>query len=66
MAKYRTTLRPAGFGGLPHGLSWEYVELPHDSQRTDLPRSAYPYGVVSCRELTAAEIERFNLVKVEG
>lgn len=63
--RYRTTLRPAGFGGMPAGVRWEYVEAPPDlaGDRPDLPRSSWRYGVVSTdRALTAGEMAHFDIV----
>lgn len=68
---YRTTLRPAGFGGLPIGVSWRYVELPRDDfYRGHLPLvavSRHRYGVIETdRELTPAELRHFDIEPVEG
>ena len=68
MARYRTTLRPAAFGGLPHGVGYRYVEAPYDlllpgSMPPDMPRSKHRYGVVETdRELTPEELEHFDIV----
>ncbi len=65
MNRYRTILRPAGFGGVPHGVKWDYVEAPSDVNRPDLPRSAYRYGVIETdRPLTKAEMDHFDIATV--
>ena len=65
---YRPLLRPAGYGTLPPGVRWEYVETPamHGlANRPELPRSMHTYGViVTDRALTAEERERFDLREV--
>ena len=61
---YRPTLRPAYSGGMPPGVKWEYVEAPFDlhGKRADIPASKHRYGLVkTSRELTADEIEHFDL-----
>ncbi len=68
MPRYRTTLRPAGGGGLPPGVRWQYVELPTDFagpalRNPPVPFSRHLYGVVETdRELTPAELEHFSIV----
>jgi hypothetical protein len=66
---YRTTLRPAGFGGLPPGVSYEYAEaptMPGLCGNLNIPTSRYRYGVVRLsRELTPEEMEHFDIVLVE-
>ncbi len=66
MPRYRTTLRPAGFGGLPQGVGYIYVEAPPDlveSMRWIGPVSRHRYGVIETdRELTAAELDHFDIV----
>lgn len=62
--EYRTTLRPAAFGGMPSGVRWDYIEAPADiaHNRRDLPLSTHRYGVVRTeRPLTAAEMEHFDI-----
>lgn len=64
--RYRTTLRPAGGGGLPPGVRWQYIEVPADDWREiHLPRSRHRYGVIETdRELTQDELEHFDIVPV--
>lgn len=68
MARYRTTLRPASFGGVPSGIGWRYVEAPADlllpgAMPASMPRSRHRYGVIETdRELTPAELEHFDIV----
>ena len=65
MNTYRPILRPASFATLPSGIKWEYVELPWDSRRTDLPRCNTRYGIISTdRRLTENERISFDLVIV--
>jgi hypothetical protein len=61
--RYRTVIRPVGFGGLPHGVKWEYVEAPRSlTTRPDLPCSDYTYGVFTTdRPLTREELDRFDI-----
>ena len=67
MPKYRPLLRPAGFGSLPQGLEWTYVEAPrYVTRRPDLPTSPHYHGVIECRDLTQDEMARFDLEKVEA
>ena len=64
---YATIYRPAGFGGLPSGVGWHYVEAPFDLAhvRTDIPPSKKRYGVVeTSRELTDYEIATFQLERI--
>ncbi len=67
MARYRTTLRPAGFGGLPSGVGWRYVEAPDDlllpgSMPPTMPRSRHRYGVIETdRDLTPEELDHFDI-----
>jgi hypothetical protein len=63
---YRLLYRPASFCTLPDGLQWEYVEAPASiaDRRPDLPRSAHPFGVIRCRELTADELTAFEIEPV--
>jgi hypothetical protein len=67
-ARYRPTLRPAGFATLPAGVRWTYVEAPEMeglANRPDLPRSRWRYGVIEVdRPLTAEETKRFDLEAV--
>jgi hypothetical protein len=66
MNRYLPVLRPASFSTLPEGLAWTYVEVPHYiTKRPDLPKSKHPHGVIECRELTADECERFDLLEVK-
>jgi len=61
---YRPVFRPPGYGTLPHGVRWNYVEVPLRLAHTrpDLPVSAYTYGIISTeRELTAQERATFDL-----
>jgi hypothetical protein len=63
--RYIPLLRPASFCTLPQGLDWTYVEAPrYVTKRPDLPTSRHPHGVIECRDLTAEEIERFDLREV--
>jgi len=66
--RYRTTLRPAGFGGVPMGVQWHYVELPRDHPGhlfQDTPRGTYNFGVIETdRPLTKAEMEHFDIIAV--
>lgn len=66
--RYRTIYRPAGGGSLPPGLSWRFVEAPHDGfwgKVVDMPVSRYRYGVVEVdRELTAEELATFQIEAV--
>ncbi len=69
MARYRTTLRPVGDGGIPAGIGWHHVEAPADFQflprfmRADMPRSPHRYGVIETdRDLTPAELDHFDIV----
>lgn len=70
MPRYRTTLRPAGGGGLPWGLKWTYAELPSDAfdlhaRLPHMPVSRYRYGVVETdRELTPDELRHFDIEPV--
>ena len=66
MNRYRTTLRPAGFGGVPEGVSWRYLEWPSmmGFGRADIPTSRHRYGVIETdRPLTKAEMEHFDIVE---
>ena len=67
--RYRTTLRPAGFGGIPSGVGWQYVELPTDNLDAHLypnkPVSRHRYGVIETdRPLTANELDHFSIEEV--
>lgn len=68
MNRYRMMYRPAGFGTLPRGLAWHYVEAPHMHGlcgNADLPRSRHSFGVIETdRPLTANECETFEIVAV--
>lgn len=69
MPRYRTTLRPAPFGGVPQGVGWHFVELPPDYilNHGDTPRSRHLYGVIETdRELTPQELKHFDIVPVEA
>jgi hypothetical protein len=62
---YRTTLRPAGFGGLPQGVTYQYVETPSDGSVNlpSIPVSRLRYGVIKTdRPLTADEMQHFDIV----
>ena len=64
MPRYRTTLRPAPFGGVPVGVTWRFVELPRDYtlNHGDLPRSQHRYGVFETdRALTPEELRHFDI-----
>lgn len=67
---YRPVLRPPGYATLPHGVRWDFVEVPPRlaHMRPDLPVSAYYYGIISTdRELTARERATFDLaIYVQG
>jgi hypothetical protein len=63
MFTYRPTLRPASFSTLPQGIRWDFVEVPVDVRRPELPLSRHRYGVIAVnRRLTADECDRFGLV----
>jgi len=68
--RYRTTLRPAAFGGLPAGVGYRYVELPPEpwayaGQAGNLPISRHRYGVIETdRELTPQDLDHFDIVPV--
>ena len=67
MNRYRTTLRPPAFGGLPPGVGWKYIEVPPDGTRYSdkLPVSKYPYGVIETdRPLTFAELQHYDIERV--
>lgn len=66
MNRYRTTLRPAPFGGMPSGVRWQYVEVPPDHpHESDPPRSRHRYGVVETdRALTPEEMRHFDIVEL--
>jgi len=66
MNRYRTTLRPAGFGGLPAGVGWRYVEAPTDGLcPSDIPPSRHRYGVIETdRALTSGELSHFDIEPV--
>lgn len=76
MPRYGMTLRPPGYGGVPIGVSWHYVEAPtvrllaqyrKPGSVEELPQGRYPHGTIeTSRELTAAELSHFDIVKVEG
>lgn len=69
MPRYRTTLRPAPWGGLPPGVPWRFVEAPQDMTGGPLdylPRSRYRYGVIETdRPLTAKELRHFDIIEVD-
>lgn len=65
--RYRTTLRPPGFGGLPSGVGYSYAEAPSDGSVNlpNIPTSRHRYGVIeTSRPLTAEEMEHFDVVWV--
>lgn len=67
MNRYRTTLRPPAFGGLPQGVTWKYVEAPPDGRKysDNLPVSKYLYGVIETdRPLTAKELDHYDIKRV--
>ncbi len=68
-SRYRTTLRPAGSGGLPEGVQWQYVEVPPgnlDAQVCGKPVSRHRYGVIETdRALTPAELRHFDIEEVK-
>jgi hypothetical protein len=61
--RYFLKYRPASFCTLPRGVSWQYVEAPHEGcNRPDIPSSKYRHGVITTdRPLTAAEMEQFEI-----
>lgn len=62
MTRYSMKYRPPGFCTLPKGLEWDYVEVPSDSRRFDLPVSSRPYGIFTTdRPLTPEELEAFEI-----
>jgi hypothetical protein len=67
MALYRPLLRPAGYGTLPSGVSWQYVEWPSmmGFGRADIPTSQHRYGIIETdRTLTKDEREHFDLLEL--
>jgi len=67
MNRYRTTLRPPGYGGLPEGVKWKYIEVPPDGTHyaPNLPVSQYTYGVVETdRRLTFSELDHYDIERV--
>lgn len=68
MNRYRTTLRPAGFGGLPQGVGWRYIEMPASEMSirfVGMPVSRHLYGVIETdRALTRQEMAHFDIVEV--
>jgi hypothetical protein len=69
MKTYTLLYRPPSFATLPRGIGWTLVARPSGcagfERRTDLPVAAQPFGVITFdRELTADEIERFELQEV--
>ncbi len=67
MNRYRTTLRPPAFGGLPEGVSWKYVEAPPNGAKYSdkLPVSEHLYGVIETdRPLTFAELDHYDIERV--
>jgi len=67
MNRYRTTLRPPAFGGLPKDVGWKYIEVPPDGTHyaPNLPVSNYHYGVIETdRPLTFAELDHFDIERV--
>lgn len=66
---YRPVFRPPGFATLPHGLRWEYIEVPLALayNRPELPVSRYTYGIIATdRPLTAQERSTFDLAVWKG
>ena len=67
--RYRTTLRPASFGGLPDGVTYRYIEapaMPGLYAGFDLPQSRHRYGVIETdRELTPQELHHFDIEEVD-
>jgi len=67
MNRYRTTLRPPGFGGLPKDVGWKYIEVPPDGTHyaPNLPVSEYTYGVIETnRPLTFGELDHYDIERV--
>jgi hypothetical protein len=68
--RYATTLRPAPGGGVPQGVRWRYLEAPQDGHSYIGKDGAvlavsrtHRYGVFEAeRELTAAEMQHFDIV----
>lgn len=61
---YRPVFRPPGYGGLPHGVRWSFVEVPLSlsHEHRDLPVSRYTYGIIATdRALTEKERSTFDL-----
>ena len=65
---YRPIYRPSSFSTLPQWVKWEYAEAPTMAglcNRSDLPRSAHRFGIISTdRALTPEEAARFDLLGV--
>jgi hypothetical protein len=68
MNRYRTTLRPVPFGGIPQGVAWHYVEAPRDvcglhvAGVQGIPVSQHLYGVIETdRPLTESEMRHFDI-----
>lgn len=65
MNHYRMKYRPAGFGTLPRGVTWTYIETPAMrglADRPDLPRSRHTFGVIETdRPLTEQERADFEV-----
>lgn len=62
--RYIPRFRPAGYGTLPGGVAWEYVEWPNmmGFGRADIPMSRHTYGIIATdRALTAQEMRTFDL-----
>lgn len=61
---YRTTLRPALFGGVPFNLQWEWHRPPAEYAHVfpDKEVSEYPYGEFTTeRPLTETELQQFSI-----
>jgi len=67
MNRYRTTLRPPAFGGLPEDVRWWYIEVPPDGTHyaPNLPVSEFTYGVIETnRPLTFREMDHYDIERV--
>ena len=60
MSRYRTTIRPAGGGGIPAGVVWWYVEQPANSEWSNRASWNMPHS----RPLTPQELAHFDIVEV--
>ncbi len=65
---YEPLLRPPQFGGMPSGVAWEFVAMPHNiaHNRPDLPKAKNAHGVIkTLKPLTKDQCERFDLRPVK-